>query len=395
MQGALLDVLGTSRSVDVARARLAADPAFAPFADWIASFEPRGVEVAMEIVQRWGARDVAPGPGCVRAAVLTAPHALVEIRDVPLPSPGAGQVRIRVAAAGVCGTDVHAWEGRYRLPLPIVCGHVPVGTIDAVGEGVAPSRVGERVGVPWTQAGCGACPECARGRAKYCAAPRTWITNGGGFVQAMIAEAAGAVPLPDGLAFEHAAPLLCAGYTAMSGLRRGAPRPGERVAVLGIGGLGHLALQIARAHACETLAVTSSEGKRRDALALGADDVLLVTGHAGRALRDAGGADVILATSSDARATSEIASGLRPEGRLVLMGLGEDKLAIDPMTLIARQASIVGSMQDDRTDLHDVLQLAADGRVVPRVEHYGLPQIMRALHRLREGRVRYRAVLGM
>ena len=219
------------------------------------------------------------------------------------------------------------------------------------------------------------------------------MQNGGGHAELMVVEASGCVEIPDALSFEEAAPMFCAGFTIMSGYRRATPRPGDRIAVLGLGGLGHLGLQIAKAFGHEVLALTSSADKRVELLALGADDVILVGDDPGRALADAGGADVILATTSSAAQVGQIVSGLRPEGRLALMGLGEGPIEIDPMSLILSQGSIVGALQDDRAHLLEVLELAAAGRVRPKVEAFPLVLVERAMNRLAEGRVRYRAVL--
>ncbi|MGE0786699.1 MAG: alcohol dehydrogenase catalytic domain-containing protein [Sandaracinaceae bacterium] len=392
-QAAVLDALADAGSVDEARdamLRAAEDPEHAA---WVRSFEPRGVETAMELVRHWGARRVDAAPGHTLTFVLDAPHVALRLEERETVEPGPGQVRLRVRACGVCGTDVHLWEGRFPAPLPIVPGHEPVGEVEALGAGVTGLELGTRVGVPWMQAGCGACVSCRRERPKYCRAQRSWITNGGGFAQTMIVEAAGCVRLPDGLAYEHAAPMFCAGYTVMSGYRRARPRPGERVAVLGLGGLGHLAVQIARAYGHEVFVLTKSPTKARDAKALGAHEVLVTDRHPGRELAKRGGADIILSTTSDTNEAGAVALGLREEGRLALMGLGDGPVPIDPLPLLGRQATVFGVLQDERADLADLLELAARGAVLPKIEVYHATQVERALRRLADGRVRYRAVL--
>lgn len=392
-QAALLEALADEPDPAAARARVLRgieDPAHRA---WIESFEDRGLETGMELVQLWGARRLETPKGKVRQRVLEGVGERLVERVVPTPEPGPGQARLRVVACGVCGTDAHMIEGRFRVPLPIVPGHEPVGVVEAVGEGVDGELVGKRVGVPWMQAGCGQCAECARGRPRYCGRQRNWITNGGGFADAMIVEAAGCIPLPDGLGFEHAAPLFCAGFTVMSGYRRSRARTDDRVAVLGMGGLGHLAIQIAAAHGHEVIAITRTRSKAREAVSMGAHEVLIVRGQPGRELLAAGGADVVLSTTSSVRDASDIATGLRPEGRLVTLGLGDGALELDPMVLMSRQAEVIGAMQSDRADLVDLLDLAAAGRVRPKLEVYRDNQIERALTRLRERRVRYRAVL--
>src|SRR5512135_2064497 len=179
----------------------------------------------------------------MKAALLTALRQPLEVTQVPARDPGPGQVRIRVRASGICGTDIHAWHGDYALPgLPLVLGHEPVGVVESVGPGMTSLRVGDRVGVSWTQRGCGRCRPCQELRPVYCSDAVTWVQNGGGNAELMIAESEGCTLIPDGVAWEEAAPVFCAGFTAMSGYRNAAPRPGDRVAILGLGGLGHLAL---------------------------------------------------------------------------------------------------------------------------------------------------------
>ncbi len=391
-QAALLEVLASAPDPASALEALRALPEAAAVSAWIESLEPRGIETGMELVRRWGAREWQPREGHMRGVVLDEVGAPLAERELPIPEPGPGQVRVRVHASGLCGTDVHLWQGRFRVPLPIVPGHEPAGVVDAVGEGAA-LAVGERVGVPWLQAGCGACQACARGKSKYCRRQRNWIVNGGGFAEHVIAEASGCVRIPDALSFEEAAPLFCAGFTAMSGYRRARARREERVAVLGLGGLGHLAVQIARAHGHEVIAMTRARSKVRDALSMGAGEVLMVREHAGRELAAMGGADVVISTTSDARAAGEVALGLRDEGRLVLVGKGEGPGPIDADALVNKQASVLGAMQDERADLADLLELAARGEVRPWIEPYRLGQAQRALMRAAEGRTRYRAVL--
>ncbi len=391
LQGTMLEVFAREDDPAAAIEALRGDDALSAYAPWTASFEPRAVEVGIGLVRQWGTR--APGADTMLAAVLPRTRATLELRHVPTRRPGPGQARLRVRACGLCGTDVHIREGRMGVPLPIVLGHEIVGVVEELGEGVANLRVGARVGVPWTQAGCGACDACARGRVRHCADPKTWLTNGGGLAEATIVDALGCVPLPDDLAFEEAAPLFCAGFTVMSAYRRAAPRPGDRVAVLGVGGLGHLALQIAKTFGHEVVAITSSPDKERELVAAGADEVLLAGDDPGRVLADAGGADVVLATTSSARHLGAAVTGLRPDGRLALVGLGDGAVAIDPMSLILSQGSIVGAMQSERGDLVDVLELAARGQIRPRVEAFPLVLVERAMTRLAEGRVRYRAVV--
>ena len=331
----------------------------------------------------------------MRAATIEKLSEPLAIRDVEVPVPGPGQVRIRMRASGICGTDIHVWRGHFPVELPIVPGHEPVGTIDVCGPGVTTLHPGDRCGVSWLQRGCGTCPTCQRQKPKYCEGGITWANLGGGHQEFMIAEETGVSLVPEGVDWEVAAPLFCAGYTVVSGYRNARPRPGDRVAVIGIGGLGHLALQVAKAYGHEVIAVTSSESKRSEALELGADEVLVVKKHAGEELFAMGGVDVVISTSNGMRGNTQILAGLRPEGRMVTMAVGEGAIELDPLLALTRQISLIGSMQNERSDLVEALDLAAAGKLKPALEVYPLEKVNDAMVRLAEGKVRYRAVLTL
>jgi D-arabinose 1-dehydrogenase-like Zn-dependent alcohol dehydrogenase len=329
----------------------------------------------------------------MKAYPMTAVKEPLTMREMPDPRPGPGQVRIRLQASGVCGTDIHVWNGELPVPLPIVLGHEPVGVIDIAGEGVRSVRAGDRVGVSWFQGGCGRCSYCQKKQFKFCSEPKTWMTNGGGHAEFMIAEADGCALLPDGLAPESAAPLFCGGFSAMSAYRAAKARSGDRIAVIGIGGLGHLALQVAKSMGHEVIAVTNSAGKERDARDLGADEVLVVKDHAGKELQEMGGADIILSFSPSMRQNSEVLEGLRPGGRFVTTAVSAEPIRADPVQMLFKQTSIIGSAHNDPADLIDVLQLAAAGKVKPMLERYPMSEVNSVMARLAEGRVRYRAVM--
>jgi D-arabinose 1-dehydrogenase-like Zn-dependent alcohol dehydrogenase len=329
----------------------------------------------------------------MKAVVMTAVKEPFTTREIPDPQPAAGQVRIRLHATGVCGTDVHVWNGELPVPLPIVPGHEPVGVIDSVGQGVRSVRPGDRVGVSWFQAGCGRCPYCQMRQIKFCPEPKTWISNGGGYAEFMIAEAEGCTLLPDGLAWDRAAPVFCGGFSAMSAYRIAKPRAGERVAVIGIGGLGHLGLQIAKSMGHEVVAITNSADKAQDAHDLGADEVLVVKNHAGQELQDMGGADIVLSFSPSMQQNSHVMQGLRPGGRLVTTAVSAEPIQADPVQMLFKQTSILGSAQNDPADLVDILKLVAKGRVKPVVETYRMDEVNGVIARLMEGKVRHRAVI--
>jgi D-arabinose 1-dehydrogenase-like Zn-dependent alcohol dehydrogenase len=216
---------------------------------------------------------------------------------------------------------------------------------------------------------------------------------GGSNAELMLAWASGCALIPEGASFEAAAPIFCAGYTSMSGLRNADPKPGERVAVLGVGGLGHLAVQFSKALGLPTVAVTGQASKEKELRALGADEVVIAGDDPGKALREAGGADVILSTTNSAKQVSLAFSGLRPGGRFINMGLPDGPIAVDPMVLMFGQRQLRGSSQDERSDLFEALQLVASGKVKPVIETYPLARANEARERLETGKVRYRAVL--
>jgi 2-desacetyl-2-hydroxyethyl bacteriochlorophyllide A dehydrogenase len=329
----------------------------------------------------------------MRAAVITQFNQPWELKNVADPTPTDGQVVVRVRASGLCGTDVHVHHGLFPLQPPIVAGHEPVGEIVTLGAGVTSLKVGDRVGVSWTQKGCGRCNVCQRRQPTYCRQAQTWMNLGGGNSELMLAWAEGCTLLPEGLDYEQAAPIFCAGFTVFSGLRAGAPRPGERVAVLGIGGLGHLAVQYAHALGLETVAVTGSAGKSQEARELGADQVVVAGEHVGQALAAIGGADVILSTTNSAAQVSQAFEGLRPEGRLVSMGVADGPIQLSAINALMNQTRLIGSQHNQRRDLVEALELVATGKVRPKLEVYPMAKVNEVRARLEAGAVRYRAVL--
>lgn len=326
----------------------------------------------------------------MKAAVVPAQHSKWEIREIPQPEPGPSQVLIKIRASGICYTDVHQTEGALPGTFPRILGHEPVGEIVAIGSGVATRKVGDRVGVPWIQASCGRCEWCKRSKPMFCAQPIG--TSGeaqGGHAEYMLSHADATMLLPDGLSYEQAAPIFCAGYTVWSGLRWADPRPGERVAVVGIGGLGHLAVQYAKAAGFETIAVSRSPDKEKLIRQLGADEVV----RDGQGLARVGGADVILGTGNSTEAMADTIQGLRPDGRLVVMGFDPKPLQVSLADLIARRIRLLGSTQNGPEYLYEALDFAAKGKVKVIAETYRLDEIRRAYERVETGQVRFRAVV--
>lgn len=330
----------------------------------------------------------------MRAAVITQFNRPWELKTLPDPEPRDGQVVLKMRASGMCGTDIHVHRGFLPVKPPIVAGHEPVGEVVAVGRGVDALKVGDVVGVCWAQRGCGRCRHCLEKRPGYCAEQQSWMNLGGGNAEYMVAWAEGCTLVPSGVSAEEAAPIFCAGYTVFSGLRNAAPRPGERVAVVGIGGLGHLAIQFARALGLEVVAVTGTESKKKEATELGASEVVVAGSDAGKALAAIGGADVVLSTSNSAEHAGQALAALRPEGRLVLMGVTAP-LTLNPMEFMLKQCRVIGSTQNERRDLVEALELVAAKKVKPVIETYPFEKFNDVRERLATGKVRYRAVLQL
>jgi alcohol dehydrogenase len=326
----------------------------------------------------------------MQAAVVPAIHGKWEVKDVPTPHPATNQVLIKIHASGLCYTDVHITEG--HLPtsaFPRTIGHEPAGEIVEVGSGVTSRKIGDRVGVPWVQASCGRCEWCHRGKPMFCAQQiATGINTPGSHAEYMVAYADATTLLPNGISYEQAAPVFCAGYTVWSGLRFADPKPHEKIAVLGIGGLGHLAIQFSKVAGFYTIGITHAKDKEELARKLGADMVV----SNGDALKRAGGADVILVTSNSYNAASEVLKGLRPDGRLVLMGVSAEPLVVTA-EIIGNRSRIIGSTQNSPEYLYEALDYVAQGKVKIIAETYSLDDIARAYENVAAGNVRFRAVI--
>jgi len=325
----------------------------------------------------------------MKAAVVPSVNGKWEVKEWQTPKAGPNQVVIKIHASGLCYTDVHITHGVIPTQFPRVLGHEPVGEIVEIGVGVTSRQVGDRVGVAWHQKGCGRCEWCLRGKKELCPnAINTGIGLQGGHAEYLLAYADATMLIPDGLSYEQAAPIFCAGYTVWSGLRLADPKPHERIAVVGIGGLGHLALQYSKASGFETIAVTQSKDKEKMIREMGADEVVA----SGEKLLAAGGADVLLATSNSWAATAEAARGMRPYGRIILMGVGPEPLAYNP-ELMFKRVALIGSSQNSPEHLYEALDYAAKGKVKVVAETYKLDEINKAYDRVADGKVRFRAVI--
>lgn len=327
----------------------------------------------------------------MKAAVVPQVNGQWSVKEWPTPKAGPDQVVIKIRASGLCYTDVHITHGVIPTQFPRVLGHEPVGEIIEIGPGVTSRRVGDRVGVGWVQRGCGRCEWCLRGKMELCQnAIVTGIGLQGSHAEYMLAYADATMLIPDKVSYEQAAPIFCAGYTVWSGLRMGEPKPHERIAVVGIGGLGHLAVQYAKAAGFPTIAVTKSKDKEKSIREMGADEIVAD----GEELMAAGGADLLLATSNSWAATADAMKGMRPEGRVVLMGVSNEPLNFTTEVMFKR-VKLMGSAQNGREYLYEALDYVAQGKVKVIAEDYKLDDIGRAYQRVADGKVRFRAVITM
>jgi len=328
----------------------------------------------------------------MKAAVVPAASNSWQIKDVPQPQLGPGQVLVKMHASGICYTDVHQTLGHLPGQFPRILGHEPVGEIISIAPDVSTRKVGDRVGSAWIQSTCGRCEWCQRGRRMFC--PYLKGTGGdvqGGHAEFMLMNADATYLIPDKVSYEQAAPIFCAGYTVYSGLRWADPQPHERVAVLGIGGLGHLAVQYAKAAGFETIAISHSPDKDKMIRELGADEVV----RDGKGLSAMGGADIILSTSNSTKSMVDSMQGLRPDGRFIVMGADMEPLSISLTELLFKRIKIIGSQQNGPEYLYEALDYVAQGKVKPIIETYPLAEAVKAYERVAEGKTRFRAVLTM
>jgi len=340
----------------------------------------------------------------MKAAVLEQAQQPIVVKNVPDPSVGVNDVLIKVRACGVCHTDLHVVDGMLAAfgldPFPLIMGHEIVGEVAQVGSEVTYLKPGDRVGAYW-QFGCGHCHYCRSGKEQTCITNlsthnirHAGVTLPGGYAEYMTVDAGYAIPLPDAIEFVDAAPFLCAGLTMYAALKNAALRPGQRAAILGIGGLGHLAIPIAKAMGAEVIAITSTESKQATAKELGADHTINGVGsEAGSKLLAMGGADVVLSTTLHTEAINSALQGLLPQGTLVLTALTADPLPIIPVQLLAGEKRIIGSLVGSKLDFQELMKLAVQNKIRPVTETYALDDVNMAHERLRAGKVRYRAVL--
>ena len=313
-------------------------------------------------------------------------------------APGLGQVGIRVLSCGVCHTDFLAAEGMLRDPsTPIVPGHEIVGVIEEVGEGVTAWQAGERVGISYLAGHCGECDFCRRGDFVNCAnQQQTGTTVDGGYAEYVVARTSGLVRIPQELDPLGAAPLLCAGLTTFKALQQTGARPGGLVAIQGIGGLGHLGLQYADELGYQVAAIARGTDKAQLAAQLGADHYIDRTADdPGTALLKLGGADAIVATAASGASMSPLIPGLRPGGRMVVVGAGLDPITVSALDLIFGTRTITGSKTGSAIENEDNLAFSARHGIKPLIETMPLTQAPKAYEHMMSGAARFRVVIDL
>lgn len=294
---------------------------------------------------------------------------------------------------GICHSDLAMIDNDWGWSqYPLVPGHEVIGTISAVGANVDGIRqVGQRVGVGWNAGSCGTCEWCARSKENLCAAVRPTIGRHGGWAGSIRCQAEFAVPIPDALPSENAGPLMCAGATVFTPMVEYGVTPWMRTAVVGIGGLGHLAVQFLAKFGCEVTAISSSHHKDKDARKLGAAH-FIATQDAGELTRAAGTFDFILSTVSVDLPWGDYVAALRPQGRLVIVGIPEPDIRF-PIVPLLFERSVSGGAAGSPSDTARMLEFAARTGIVPRVEQFPMEDVNRAVDHVRAGKARFRAVL--
>ncbi|PQE01467.1 alcohol dehydrogenase [Mycobacterium sp. EPG1] len=331
----------------------------------------------------------------VHVAAADAELTLVEVETQPPPP---GHVRLAVKACGVCGTDREFHAGHFPgMQWPLTLGHEIAGTVAEVGDGVEDFSVGDRVAVGWFGGNCNRCVPCRRGFFMQCERLQvpSWHYPGG-YAESVTVPWTALARIPDGLSFAEAAPMGCAGVTTFNGLRQTRAKAGDVVAVLGVGGLGHLGVQWSRAMGFETVAIARGTGKADEAVALGAHHYLDSTAQDVAAeLQKLGGAAVVLATANNAAAMAATVGGLGPSGELVVVGVTGENLPISPLDLINNGLSVVGHPSGTARDVEETLQFALLSGVRAQIEEQPLAEAAEAFAAMDDGRARYRRVLTM
>ena len=333
----------------------------------------------------------------MRAMQVSRPGGPFELVERPIPEPGAGEIRVKIQACGVCHSDSITKEGYMPMQYPRVPGHEVVGVVDAVGAGVMGWAAGERAGVGWNGGYCGYCDACRRGNFFACqtATLVTGITSDGGYADYIVARSEAVARVPEGLSATDAAPLMCAGLTTYNALRNSGAVSGDLVAVLGLGGLGHLGVQYAAKMGFHTVAIARGQDKAELAGKLGASQYIDSRSQdpAGE-LKKLGGAKVILATVTAADAMRAVVGGLAPNGTMMLIGAA-GPFEVSPLQLLLGRMSVKGWYSGTSIDSEDTLAFSVLTGVRSMNEVFPLDRVNEAYERMMSGHARFRAVVTM
>ena len=332
----------------------------------------------------------------MRAVVVPEAGAAFSVEERPVPDPDPDEVRVAVEACGICYSDSYVKEGAMPgIDYPRVPGHELTGRVDSVGDDVTEWAVGDRVGAGWHGGHCFTCDPCRHGDFQQCANGEiTGLTFDGGYADYATVPAEALARVPDDLDAVDAAPLLCAGNTTFNALRNSGARPGDLVAVQGIGGLGHLAVQYAHAAGFETVALSRSPDMRALALDLGADHFVDASEEdPATALQELGGARVVLGTAPSAAALESVVGGLGTDGELVSVGVPHDPASISVQQLVMNRGSVEGWASGHARDSQDTLEFSALRDITPEVETYPLEEVSAAYDRMMANEARFRVVL--
>jgi D-arabinose 1-dehydrogenase-like Zn-dependent alcohol dehydrogenase len=330
------------------------------------------------------------------ARVASSDAARLEMADVAVPEPGHGEVRVKVGACGICHSDMFTVHNAFPgISFPRIPGHEIAGTIESIGEGVDGFAPGDRVGVGWHGGHDGTCDRCRRGDYITCRNMRVpGIAYDGGYAEYVIAPAVALARIPEGLTAEEAAPLMCAGITTFNALRHSVARAGDLVAILGIGGLGHLGVQFAAKMGFETVAIARGEDKAEFARKLGAHHYLDSNSvDVGAKLSEMGGAKVVLSTVTSAKAMEAVLPGLGYDSQLIVVGASLEPLSLPTLPMLSSRAAVKGWPSGTCADSEDTMKFAVQTGIRAQIETMPLERALEGYDRMMSGAARFRVVL--
>ncbi|OCA91770.1 alcohol dehydrogenase AdhP [Pseudobacillus wudalianchiensis] len=336
----------------------------------------------------------------MKAAVVNEFKQDLEVKNVSKPKPGPGEALVRIEACGVCHTDLHAAHGDWPVQpkLPLIPGHEGVGVVEEIGAGVTALKVGDRVGIPWLYSACGECEYCLKGQETLCPNQENGgYSVDGGYAEYCIAAADYAAKIPDELDSVAAAPILCAGVTTYKALKVSGAKPGDWVAIYGIGGLGHIALQYAKAMGFNVVAVDIADEKLELAKNLGADDTVngLKENPVEAIQNRVGGVQAAVSVAVTKKAFEQAYQSVKRGGTLVVVGLPNDELPIPIFDTVLNGVTVKGSIVGTRMDMKEALDFAARGKVRAQIETAPLDEINEVFEKMVQGKINGRIVLTM